>query len=370
MTNPLLESPTPDFAELERVLKGEQEPRRVHLVELFLDQEVLQAIHERYLGQPWIPKTRWTNEPKEPYFRQLVTLYYRLGYDYVPTDCYSCWIDFPDRKRQWAADTAELSRGKRDWVVASGGLISSWEDYEEFPWEKIKPDLSHCEFTAQNLPEGMKMTVSVSFFEVCMEILLGYEGLFYKLYDDPELVAQVFAGWGQKVYDYYASVVGIEEVGAIFHADDLGFRTSTMLSPEFLRQFVFPWLKRYAALAHEHGKMFWLHSCGNHYKPRTIEDLIEDVQIDALHSFQDVVLPVADFKARYGERVAALGGVDVDKLARRTDEADLRAYIRGILEQCVPGGRFALGSGNSVANYIPLQNYCIMLEESRRWQVS
>lgn len=143
-----------------------------------------------------------------------------------------------------------------------------------------------------------------------------------------------------------------------------------MLSPEFLRQFVFPWLKRYAALAHEHGKMFWLHSCGNHYKPRTIEDLIEDVQIDALHSFQDVVLPVADFKARYGERVAALGGVDVDKLARRTDEADLRAYIRGILEQCVPGGRFALGSGNSVANYIPLQNYCIMLEESRRWQVS
>ena len=27
MTNPLLEQPTPDFAELERVLRGEQEPR-------------------------------------------------------------------------------------------------------------------------------------------------------------------------------------------------------------------------------------------------------------------------------------------------------------------------------------------------------
>jgi uroporphyrinogen decarboxylase len=202
-----------------------------------------------------------------------------------------------------------------------------------------------------------------------METLLGYEELFYLLYDDPELVAQVFARWGQKVYDYYESVIGMEEVGAIFHCDDLGFKTSTMLSPEALRQLVFPWFKKYAALAHEHGKMLWYHCCGNVYNDGVIEDLIEEVQIDAFHSFEDVILPIADFKARYSDRVAALGGVDMDKLAR-LDEASLRQYIRGILEQCMPGGRFALGSGNTVANYIPLSNYFIMLEESRRWQPS
>ena len=54
MINPLLEHLAPNFAELERVLKGEQEPRRVHLVELSIDQEVLQAIAERYLGEPWV----------------------------------------------------------------------------------------------------------------------------------------------------------------------------------------------------------------------------------------------------------------------------------------------------------------------------
>jgi len=59
----------------------------------------------------------------------------------------------------------------------------------------------------------------------------------------------------------------------------------------------------------------------------------------------------------------------MDKLARM-DEASLRKYIRGILEQCMPGGWFALGSGNSIANYIPLRNYFIMLQESRRWQPS
>jgi uroporphyrinogen decarboxylase len=138
------------------------------------------------------------------------------------------------------------------------------------------------------------------------------------------------------------------------------------VSPDVLRQFVFPWFKKYAALAHKHGKPFWYHCCGNVYDSGVIEDLIEDVRIDALHSFQDVIVPVTEFKTRYGDRLAALGGVDVDKLARLDDEP-LRAYIRGILEHCLPGGGFALGSGNSVPNYIPLKNYLIMLEEGRRF---
>jgi uroporphyrinogen decarboxylase len=35
----------------------------------------------------------------------------------------------------------------------------------------------------------------------------------------------------------------------------------------------------------------------------------------------------------------------------------------------MPGGGFALGSGNSLANYIPLENYFAMLEEGRSFGV-
>lgn len=373
MISPLLERPAPDFAELEHVLKGEQDPRRVHLVELLIDDEVLQVITERHLGQTWIPwgeGPRWLPSPeeqRESYFKQLVTLYYRLGYDYVPVS--RMWAHHPPLRRRRAKDTAGLSRGEREWVDESRGLISSWEEFEQFPWEEIKPDTSPCKPVAQNLPEGMKMTVMATLFEHVMENLLGYEGLFYMMYDNPELVAQVFARWGQKVYKYYESVIGMEEVGAIFHADDLGFKTSTLLSPDDLRRLVFPWLKKYAALAHDHGKMFWYHCCGNVYNTGVMEDLIVDVQVDAFHSFQNVILPVTDFQAQYGDRVAALGGVDMDNLARM-DEASLREYIRNILERCMPRGRFALGSGNSIANYIPLPNYFIMLDEGRRWRPS
>jgi len=367
MTNPLLKQPEPDFEELAKVLRGEHRPQRVHSVELRIDPEVLQVICERYLGEPWIAWDRLSGEPPvEAHFRQFVTLYYRLGYSSVPAVV--VWAHHPRRRWNQTQDGAQLSRGERAWATEGRGLISSWEDFDQFPWDDIRPDLRSLETEARYLPDGMKMTVMAISFEHVLETLLGYEGLFYMLYDEPDLVSQVFARWGQKVYDYYQSVIDSDEVGAIFHAGDLGFKTSTFLSRDLLRQHVFPWTKKYSALAHEHGKMFWLHCCGNIYDGGVIEDLIEYVEIDALHSFQDEILPVSDFKARYGDRVATLGGVDVDKLAR-LDEASLRKYIRSILASCMPGGRFALSSGNTITNYVPLQNYCTMLEESRRWQI-
>lgn len=37
-----------------------------------------------------------------------------------------------------------------------------------------------------------------------------------------------------------------------------------------------------------------------------------------------------------------------------------------MLEACMPGGGYALGTGNSVANYIPLGNYLAMLEKGMK----
>jgi uroporphyrinogen decarboxylase len=197
-----------------------------------------------------------------------------------------------------------------------------------------------------------------------LERLLGYENLFLLSHDEPELVESVFEQWGKKVYEFYQEAVRYPEVGAIFHGDDLGYKTGTMLSPDFLRRNVFPWFKKYASLAHQEGKMFWLHSCGN--LTEIMEDLIEDVGIDALHSFEDGCCSVMEYKRRYGERIGILGGIDMDKLVRM-NESELRGYVREILDECMPD-RYALGSGNTVANYIPVKNYLIMLDEGSRWQ--
>jgi uroporphyrinogen decarboxylase len=99
-----------------------------------------------------------------------------------------------------------------------------------------------------------------------------------------------------------------------------------------------------------------------------MDDLIDLVKIDGFHSFQDVILPVGEVKERYGNRIALMGGADIDKLATLPED-ELRGYLRSILEACMPGGRFAFGSGNSIANYIPLKNFAILLDEARCFQL-
>ena len=187
------------------------------------------------------------------------------------------------------------------------------------------------------------------------------------------MVRSAFAGlkifpidrWGQIVYKAYKEAVTYDCVGAIFHADDLGYKKGTMVKPDTLREIVFPWFKKFSSLAHEHGKLYLYHCCGNVAK--VMEDLIEEVKIDGLHAFQDNILPVWEFKERYGDRVAALGGVDVDKLARYDREA-VKRHVRRILEKCAQKGRYALGSGNTVTNYVPVENYLTMLEEGLKWK--
>ena len=95
-------------------------------------------------------------------------------------------------------------------------------------------------------------------------------------------------------------------------------------------------------------------------------DLIEEVRIDAKHSFEDVIVPVEEFKRRWGARVAVLGGVDVDLLSRGT-EGDVRRRTAQILEACAPGGGYACGSGNSITNYMPTENYVAMIETIHRF---
>ena len=92
-------------------------------------------------------------------------------------------------------------------------------------------------------------------------------------------------------------------------------------------------------------------------------DLIDDVGIDGKHSYEDAILPAEDFQARWGTRIAVLGGVDINILSKGTED-DVRRRTRRLIETCGARGRFAVGSGNSIPSYIPPANYLALLDEA------
>jgi len=52
----------------------------------------------------------------------------------------------------------------------------------------------------------------------------------------------------------------------------------------------------------------------------------------------------------------------VNLLAAGTQE-QVRSRVRSLMETCGSRGRFAIGSGNSITDYIPLENYLAMIDE-------
>jgi uroporphyrinogen decarboxylase len=191
---------------------------------------------------------------------------------------------------------------------------------------------------------------------------MGYETLCYALYDQRDLVTAISDRLIRMFRVALERMLEFDRVRIVWGSDDMGFKSGTLISPDDLREFVLPGHKLMAEMSHSAGRPYLLHACGN--LRAIMEDLIDDVKIDAFHSFEDTIITVDEAKALWGDRIALLGGIDVDFMCRSTEE-QVRDRTRVTLEQCMAGGGYCLGSGNSVANYIPLGNYLAMMDEGR-----
>jgi uroporphyrinogen decarboxylase len=132
-----------------------------------------------------------------------------------------------------------------------------------------------------------------------------------------------------------------------------------MLPPDVLRKYVFPWYKKIVAMAHEKNKYALLHSCG--YYHDIIDDIINDMKFDGKHSFEDKIVPVEKAYLDLKGKIAVVGGIDVNFLTRASKEEVYERAVK-LLRLTKEAGGFALGSGNSIPDFIPLENYLAMLQ--------
>ena len=365
-----LQNPAPDAEAFIRCLMGEKIPDKPPMVEYLVDEVLMRPIVTEMIGREWVPAqgaggTSATASAQladaAGYWDNFIEFWYRMGYDFVRLE-----LPLPFSAHHLLADdTAPASGGQRAWADEHHGTISTWEDFEQYPWPSVTDaDFFPYEYVDTHLPEGMGLMCCHA-GGICEHLtwMMSYEGLSLALYDDPELVSTVSNRIGSLMEQYYQRLLQLDNLIAIFPGDDMGFHTQTLISPEDLRKYVLPWHRRFAQMAHEAGVPYFLHSCGN--VEAVMADLIEEVGIDGKHSFEDVIIPIGEFQQRYGDRIAVLGGVDMHKLASYPPE-QLREYVRSVIIQCAPRGRFAVGSGNSIPSYIPLENYLTMLDEALR----
>jgi uroporphyrinogen decarboxylase len=353
-----LKDPRPNAAEFIDIIMGRSASRRVPLVEYIVDEAVMRPVVTGLLEKTWVEYGP-DRAAQRAYWDNFIAFWHRMGYDFVR---FEQGLGFPAGSLA-ADDTAPGVERKRYWADEHRGAISSWEDFERYPWPKVQDvDFFPLEYLSTHLPEGMGLMTchGGGIFEHLSRIL-SLEGICLAVYENPELVQAVADKVGGLLLAYYRHLAELDHVIALFQGDDMGFRTQTLIGPDELRRFCLPWHGRFAQVAHDHGIPYFLHSCGN--IEAIMDDLITEVGIDAKHSFEDAIIPVQDFQERYGNRIGVLGGVDINRLVQDAPE-DVRRHVRFLIATCGARGRYAVGSGNSIPSYIPVENYLAMVDEA------
>jgi len=351
--------PEPDSEALLATLRGEGASHPVQVLEFLVDPEIVTAILDSGVLPDHARGTVADN--REQGILDLIHFYHSLGMSAFRAKGI---LDLPTVKVR-AKDTARYSREQRSWVNEQRGLVTNWEEFENYPWPCAEDaDYHPLEYAISHLPEGM--TVFAKSYGILEQVmfLMGYETFAYCLYDAPDLVEAVFSKIEEIYQPFNRALTQMEGVAGLWMGDDMGFRSGTMVKPEHLSKYVFPLQKQVAEYCHEQGILFLLHSCGN--LTAIMDDLIDGVGIDGKHSFEDAIMPVEDFVATYGGRVSTIGGLDVDLLARGSEE-QVRSRAREILATCQPSGAYVLGSGNSITNYVKPENFLAMVDECRHF---
>jgi len=324
-------------------------------------------IYEHHIDVPFMEKATGeklgylldgTTDEKNLFFQRYIRFWQDHGYDIV-----------------------SFERGIPQSMPGSGslrghapGVIQNRNDFDRYPWDRI-PDWyfeqngEYFELLAKQMPENMRAVGGPGYgvFET-VEDITGYMNLCYLSEDDPDLYADLFSMVGdvyrriwKRFADSYASAYCVFRMG-----DDLGFQTNTLISYDDIRAHVLPVYRDIVQISHDAGRPFLLHSCGRIFP--VMEDILQ-TGIDGKHSNEDAIAPFSTWVELYGDRICNLGGIDMNVLCL-LPEAEIRSIVFRTIEESIGHGGFALGSGNSIPDYVPVKGFLAMNRAANEFRAS
>jgi uroporphyrinogen decarboxylase len=290
-------------------------------------------------------------------YRRMVRCGIQLGYDCIPFE----------------RGMTELVQQNAGLMGLAPAIIENMDDLEKFPWDKkldeyIRLFDGHFNALREALPEGMKAVGGIGngLFETVQDFVPFQELAFLQV-DEPETYELLWQRMGDLMVSIWQWMLEnhADSFAVCRFGDDLGFRSSTLIQPDDIRKHVLPQYKRVVDLVHSYDKPFLLHSCGKIYD--VMDELIDEVGIDAKHSNEDAIDTFDVWVDRYGDRIGNFGGIEMNIMTLNTPE-EVKQYVRDLLPKIEGHGGIAIGTGNQISDYTEPANWIAMCEAVREWR--
>jgi len=339
----------PDYRHFDSVMKNNR-PTRLPLYEHI----VCPTIMEQIMDNQFASLISGTGTDLSEFFRNYCDFFKQMTYDVVSyEECITSVLP----------EHGALSGGK-------AGPIQSRADFERYPWDEVPAMFwaaaaPRFDALAAAMPPGMRAVGGIGngVFEIS-EDLVGLEYLPFMQVDDPELYSDLFNKIGDMMCTIWREFLDkySDTFVACRFGDDLGFKSSLLTNPSTIRDHILPQYKRIIDLVHGYGKPFLFHSCGCIFQ--VMDDIIA-LGIDAKHSNEDAIAPFDRWIQDYGDQIALLGGFDMDFLCSQSETEIYKAVVEQGKRFRQSASGYALGSGNSIPDYVPIANYLAMVRAAQ-----
>lgn len=253
-------------------------------------------------------------------------------------------------------------------TLNSPGFFEDIDDpaaVDAFPWpdplQHIDPE--ECRQVVDSAPADraiLGVVWSAHFQDACAAF--GMETALMNMVSEPDVFRAVI----DRITQFYLAANGAfyqatqGKLDAVLIGNDFGSQTGLMLSPDLIREFVFPGTRALVEQAQRHGLKVIHHSCGAIRE--LIPDLIE-LGVDVIHPIQALAKGMdAEGMARdFGDRVSFCGGVDAQHLLVRGSPEEVTQRVRE-LRELFPTGLIISPSHEAILPDIPPANIKALFE--------
>jgi len=232
------------------------------------------------------------------------------------TDAFGCWYDY-------AHIPTEIA-GKEDLPIRGGGS---------------EPFLVYCHLRGQE-QAMIDLVAAPEIVDYCLDVL------FELAYQDTSRIYEAIPG----------------QVMISYVAEDLGSQTDLLFSPELIRRYLLPRMKRIMDLVHSAGACVFTHSDGAVRK--IIPDLI-DIGMEVLNPVQWRCAGMGreGLKKDFGDGIVFHAGVDNQYTIPFGTVEEVRQEVRDNLRILGAGGGYILGPCHNIQSVGPAENVVAMYRE-------
>jgi len=168
-------------------------------------------------------------------------------------------------------------------------------------------------------------------------------------------------------FEYEYCRRGLEAAGGkidiLCLGEDCGTQNGRLFSERVFREFFVPRLKPFIDLAHEHGALAMLHSCGDTHE---IMPIFIEMGLDILDAMQPepAGMNPERIKRDFGDRLTFCGLVSTQQTLPHGTAEEVRAEVRHRKTVIGKGGGYILSPAHCIQPDTPLENVLALYEEA------